>query len=482
MARLKKELSKTTASRDNRTSTEKVAEFVASLAYDDIPDSAASVAKNAFLDWLGVAIAGSKEPSSRIIAEYARKTAARNEASAICQGFMTTAELAALVNGTTGHALDYDDTFPSVVHYNMHPSACVVPAVLSVAEKHRLSGRKALAAYVAGMEVIYCVGSAIGESIPQSGWHPTPVIGTMGTAAGCANILGLSLTQVQYALGIAASLAGGLLKNFGSMTKTMHAGNAARNGVIAAELAADGFTSNSSIFDDDYNFSQMFGSKQLSRLLDAERHLGKVWRLVSEGIGFKLYPSCRSTHSSIDATLYLRKKFNIRAEQVAEITCTISHVHTELARFHKPETGYQGKFSIPYCVATALRNGSISLEDFTDDKVKDPKAQELLAKVNFQHPPELDKGAMDLTAEIAIRLNNGAQYSHRVSLPKGEPENPMTDEELAIKFETCSSLIFNKRDVHKILNLIKHMEEVVDLTELFEVLREPEGLGKRTDR
>jgi len=453
------------------TATEKVAEFAASLTYDDIPEGAITVAKNALLDWLGVSIAGSREEGVRIISEYARRAGARNEASAICQGFMTTAELAALVNGTIGHAIDFDDTFPSVVRYNIHPSAAVFPAVLAVAEKHGLSGQKVLAGYVAGMEVMYRVGAAISEFIPKSGWHPTPVIGTMGAVAACASVLGLSPAQARNALGIAASFAGGLMKNFGSMTKPMHAGNAARNGVVAAELAADGFTANSSIFDDGFSFGHMFGGNQTGGLKGEENDLGEDWRLVSVGIGFKPYPSCRSTHSSIGATLHLVNKFNISADQVAGITCKTSPIHTQMARFHRPETGYQGKFSIPYCVATALRNGMVYLKDFTDDRVKDAGAQELLSKVKFLYPEKPYTSGMDLTAEITVRLHNGKQYSHRVTFPGGEPENPMTDQELVAKFENCSSLMLEQKDVCGILDIIRHVEEAGDLTRLFVMLR-----------
>ncbi|UCE98311.1 MAG: MmgE/PrpD family protein, partial [Dehalococcoidia bacterium] len=346
---------------------------------------------------------------------------------------------------------------------------CIFPAVLSLAEKNMLSGRKVLVAYIAGMEVIYRVGSSISEYIPRSGWHPTPIIGTIGAVAACANILGLNSAQAQNALGIAASLATGLLKNFGSMTKPMHAGNAARNGVVAAELAASGFTGNNDIFDGEFSFSQMFGSRTAAGLMGAENDLNREWRICTEGLAFKPYPSCRSTHSSIDAALWLRNKWDISTDQVADITCKISPLHTQLARFHKPETGYQGKFSIPYCVATVLCNGSISLEDFTNEKVNNADMQELLSKLSFLYP-DVDKGTMDLTAEITITLNSGMKYSHRVSLPKGEPANPMTDEELDVKFLSCSSLILDNNNAQKILNLTRHLEEVKDLIQFFNML------------
>ena len=454
-----------------KASTEKVAEFISSTKYNDIPTEAVLIAKNALLDWLGVSIAGSKESGARIVADYIRKSKAKRDSTVICQGLKTTAEFAALANGNIGHSIDFDDTNPESAHYNMHPSTCVMPAVLAVAEKYHKSGRQMLAGYIVGMEIISRVGAAIGAASSQNGWHPTPVIGSIGTAAACANLLELNQLQTRYALGLAASLAGGLRYNFGSMTKPLHAGNAARNGVFAAELAAGGFTSNPNIFDGDDSFCRMFGGgKPIAGLLGEELDLGKQWRLVTYGIGFKYYPSCRSTHTSIDATRYLRNKYNINPDQIAEIICQINLHHLNMAKFIKPETGYQGKFSIPYCIATALRNGNVMLSDFTDDKVKDTATQEIIAKVKFIPSQPAKGGIVELGAEITIRLKNGETYSQRVSSPKGEPENPISDEELAGKFEDCSSLILNKREISTVLGLVRSIEKSEDLTPLFDII------------
>jgi len=453
-----------------KTSTEKVAEFIASVKHDDTPANAILVAKNALLDWLGVSIAGSKEPGARIVAEYIRKSESRKEASVIGHGFKTTAEFAALVNGNISHTIDFDDTFPDIVHYNMHPSVCIIPAVLALMEKYHLSGRQMLTAYVIGMEIMYRLGAAIGDANSKLGWHPTPVLGSIGAAAACANLLSLNRLQVQYALGIAASLAGGLRYNFGSMTKPLHAGNAARNGVIAVELAAEGFTSNTIILDGDDGFCSMFGGKSIAGLLGQENDLGKEWRLVSLGIGFKYYPSCRSTHTSIDAAIFLRNKYDIKIDQIIEVTYKIHPHHLNMAKFIKPETGYQGKFSIPYCIATAIRNGSVTLADFTDDKVNDYGTQNIMSKIKFVPADTVEGGVVELAAEITILLNNGQKYTHRVSSPKGEPENPITDEELDGKFESCSSLILNRSDIQQLQELVKSFDITEDMTPLFNII------------
>jgi 2-methylcitrate dehydratase PrpD len=456
-----------------KASTERVAEFISSMKYGDIPGSAVIVSRNAILDWLGVTIAGSKEPGARILSDYIRKSESRGDATVICQGFKTTTDLAAWANGNSGHSIDFDDTSPEVVHYNLHPSACVIPAVLAVAEKCKVTGRKLVASYVAGMEVMYRIGEAIGATNSRIAWHPTPVIGTIGTVAGCAHLLSLSQGQTQNALGIAASFAGGLVKNFGSMTKPLHAGNAARNGVVAAELAANGFTSNSTILDGDFNFCQMFSNHQVKGLNGTETNLGKEWKIVSDGVGFKLYPSCRSTHTSIEAALYLRNQHTIDIGQIAEITCKINLHHLKMAKFYIPENGYQGKFSIPYCIATALYNGKIILADFTDEKVQDAGKLKIMSKVKFESSGAVEGGIVELAAEVTIRLNDGTQYSHRVPFPKGDPQNPMSEDELRDKFEYCSRLQLKEEEVEQLFNLTKKMEEVEDLTPFFSAIRTP---------
>jgi 2-methylcitrate dehydratase PrpD len=453
-----------------KTSTERVAEFITSVKYDDIPAPGIVIAKKALLDWLGVSIAGSIEPGARIFSDYAWRSDSRKEAAVIGQGFKTIAEFAALANGNIGHTIDFDDTLPDKVHYNMHPSACIMPAVLALTEKNQLSGRQMLTSYVVGMEIIYRLGAVIGEANSRIGWHPTPVIGTIGAAAACANLLGLNQLQVQYALGISASLAGGLTLNFGSMTKPLHAGNAARNGVFAAELASEGFTGNSNVLDGDYSFCSLFGGKSIVGLLGQENDLGKEWRLVSIGIGFKYYPSCRSTHTSIDAAIFLRNKYNIKIDQIDKVTCKINPHHLNIARFIKPETGYQGKFSIPYCITTALRNGNITLTDFSDDRVMDKEIQDIISKTKFIPAAPVESGVVELAAEITVLLDNGQKYSHLVSFPTGEPENPMTEEALASKFESCSSLVLDKGDIKQLLKLVNSFDIVKDLTPLFNII------------
>ena len=453
--------------------TEKVARFIAETGYADVPGEAVRIAKKAILDWVGVTIAGSNEPVTRIVSEQVRRMKAVGEAGVIGKGFQTSADLAAWANGTASHALDYDDTFANAAAFNFHPTAAILSAVLALGEKIKASGREILASYIVGIEVEYIIGAAIGPYASDTGWHSTPVVGTMGAVAASSRILRFNKEQARMALGIAGSLAGGLLQNFGTMTKPLHVGNSARNGVVAALLAQNGFTANEGIMEGNFGFCSMFSAGKVKGLENYGEDLGKNWRMISPGMSFKPYPCCRSTHSSIDASLYLRNVEGVDPSQVVKIICKTSPHHTELARFHRPKSAYEGKFSIPYCIATALLRGKIVLEDFTEKKVADPETQALLSKVEIQYPQEYKDNPMVLKGEVAVTLANRAEYSHKIDVPKGDDPNPMTHEELSVKFKDCTHLFLTQTEIEKVLRTIHTLESLGNISELMKTITYP---------
>jgi 2-methylcitrate dehydratase PrpD len=458
--------------------TERVSRFMAETNYKHLPQEAIHIAKRAFLDYMGVTIAGSNEPGPKILAEHIRRMGASAEAGVICGGFQTFADLSAWVNGTASHALDYDDTFPNAVGYNFHPTVPILPGVLALGEKMDASGADVLTAYIVGIEVESRVGAAIGPHGSRIGWHPTPVLGTMGAVAASANILRLDAGQARMALGIASSLAGGLLQNFGTMTKPLHAGNSARNGVVAALLAQYGFTANEDIMEGKFGFCSMFSGGKAYGIGDKEQDLGETWRIISPGMSLKPYPCCRSTHSSIDASLYLKNVMGIDTSQIVKIVCKTSPDHPKLAKFHKPLNAYEGKFSIPYCIATALRRGKVLLEDFTDEKVTDVEIQALLSKVDFEYPDEYIQDTMNLTQEVVVKLGNGTEYSRKVEVPKGDPESPLTDEELSAKFIDCTRSALSQMEIEKVLEMVGHLESLKSISELMKLITFRTELGE----
>jgi 2-methylcitrate dehydratase PrpD len=455
--------------------TERLAKFIAETDSEYIPKEALHSAKKAILDWVGVTIAGSNEPVTRILAEQVKRMGAIGEAGVICRAFRTSADLAAWVNATASHALEYDDTFPNAAGYNFHPTVPILSAVLALAEKMGASGKDVLTAYVVGIEVESIVGASIGRYSSEIGWHPTPVIGTTGAVAASANILKLNMQQARTALGIAGSLAGGFLQNFGTMTKPLHAGNSAKNGIVAALLAKNGFTGNERVMEGNFGFCSMFSGGKVKGLGKDEQDLGKTWYILSPGVSFKLYPCCRSTHSSIDASLYLRNIPGVDVSQVVKIICKTSPQHLELARFHRPKNAYEGKFSIPYCIAAALLNGKVLLGDFTDVKVSDPKAQALLSKVEFQHPEEYNEDPLSLAQEVELKLRNGAEYSYKVDTPKGDPQNPMSEDELSMKFKDCAHLSLSQIEIENVLEMLGKLESLDNISELMKAITYTDG-------
>ena len=450
--------------------TPKIASFIAETGYSHIPNEVVRIAKNAVLDCLGVTIAGSKEPVAAIMAEHVKEMKAVEEAGVIGGGFRTSVDLSAWVNGTASHALDYDDTFASAAGFNFHPTVPILAAVLALGEKLDTSGRDLLTAYIVGIEVESRVGAAIGRYNSELGWHPTPVVGMMGAAAASAHILKLDVQHIQRALGIAGSFACGLLQNFGTMTKPLHAGNAAKNGAVAALLAMKGITANENIFEGESGYCSIFSGGKVKGVENKEQDLGKSWHIVSLGLSLKAYPCCRSTHSSIDACLYLRNVMGIDADHVAKIICKTSRRHPELARFHRPKSAYEGKFSIPYCIAVALRRGHVLLEDFTEEKVADPKIRTLLSKVDYLYPQEYQQDPMSLAQEIVVKLANGNEYAYRVDAPKGDPQNPMTDEELSAKFRDCARCLLSETKIENMLEMVNKLDSLDNISKLMELV------------
>lgn len=449
--------------------TQKMASFIVETDYDHTPQEAVRNAKNAIIDCLGIALASSTESAVQIVAEQVRRMGTISEAGVICQGFKTVTDLAAWVNGTVCHTLDYDDVFPSSAGYNCHPTVAILPAILALGEKYRISGKNTLLAYIIGVEIESRIGLACGRQQSELGWHPTPVLGSIGATAAAAKILELTTAQVQVALGIASSLAGGLRQNFGTMTKSLHAGNAARNGVVASLLAKNGFTANKDILDGPFGFCNVFSAGRGIELAEVARDLGDSWYIVSPGISVKPYPSCRATHSSVDAILHLKKEYNIEANEVAEITCNVSPMIPDIAMQHKPTDALEGKFSLEYCVAIALRDGEVSLKQFTDAKVLSTEVQNFIQKIRLAHPQNWPTG-VDLTQEVMVKLKDGREYSHRVDTPKGDPKNPMTDEEMLTKFKDCASLAPVPLEAEHLLELIHKIESLDDITVLMNIM------------
>ncbi|MFC2039261.1 MmgE/PrpD family protein [Chloroflexota bacterium] len=448
--------------------TERIASFIVETGYDQIPEEAVKVAKVAILDCLGCALAGSLEPAARIITQYVKEMAGKPEAGVIASGFKTTAAGAAVANGSMAHVLDYDDV---AVSWMGHPSAVLLAVVLALGERNRLSGREALAGYILGFEVEDKLGACVGLGHYGWGWHSTATLGTVAAAATAAKMLGLDVDRTIMALGISVSLAGGTRQNFGSMTKSLHAGSAARNGIVAALLAEKGFTADEAIIENPMGFCKLFSGGAEHDATQATRRLGEPFGIVSPGVSIKPYPCCRLTHRCIDAILYLIKEYGVKYYDVEKVECGTSECVPQVLIHSRPKTGLEGKFSMEYCMAIALLDGQVALRQFADDRVMDARAQELLQRVKYVHSGDVGGvEALNTPEVVTVELRDGRKLNRETLVAKGDSRNPMAAEELAAKYRNCASSVLSVEDIEMSLNMVSCLEDVRDVAEVMNLL------------
>jgi 2-methylcitrate dehydratase PrpD len=424
------------------------------------------LARLGIADFVGVAFAGLREEQSRIIMDYARKMGGLPQATVISGSFRTSPYLAALVNGTVGHSLDYDDVAISLIG---HPSVFLVPTIFAIKEAHHCqdmgsSGRDILTAYVIGYEVACHLARPVLQSHYMQGWHSTATFGTLGAAAAAAWLLRLNTDQVKMALGTAASLAGGLRQNFGTMTKPLHAGMAAAHGIQAALLAQAGFTADSGIIESPLGFARVFGHIEEVDWTEASKRLGKTFLITGlEGLSIKPYPSCGFTHCAIDAALYLKKEYKINATDIAEIELGVSPFDRQILIHHHPRTGLEGKFSLEYCVARALVSGELRLKHFSDEAVTQFEVNSLMEKMKWveKYPmPVMGTAEGFGTKSVTIRPKNGREYGKEVAIAKGMPQNPLTTDEFDAKYRDCASTVLSKECVDESLFILTNLEQM----------------------
>ena len=444
--------------------TERVARFVVETSLDSVPAAAVATAKVAFMDLLGVALAGSQDDAGSIAARIAREEGAREEASVIGQGFRTSAQQAAFANGVAAHALDYDHSFLA----GGQPTAPVIPAVLALGEATGVSGRSLLEAYVVGFEVTTKISQSLYTTV-QHAWHAPGNMGVLGATAGCAKVLGLSVEQTRMALGMAVSMAGGVEANFGTMTKPLHVGHASRNAVVAAKLAAAGYTANGEAIESGVGYYDAY-----YRVFPGDDtpldELGKSWELVDSGLRIKPYPCGGLAHTSIDAALALRAD-GLSADEVESVEVEVTDRVLGRIVFGVPETELQAKFSMPYLISRALVDGRVGLDAFTDEAIEDEGILAVAPKVTMRLGEDLKSTKEGRPSRVTARLRDGRTVTKRVDAPKGGEVIPMTPEELLGKFHECASRTMDRASADSLAGAIRGLDSVGDLGGLVGLLR-----------
>ena len=433
--------------------TEDIANFVASFALKTAPAELLPRVREAFIDSYGVMVAGSREESAQLAARWVRSQGAQGDCRLFAQAdWRTSAANAALANGVAAHTLDYD-------HFG-HQSAVMVPCVLAAGEALSVSGQALIEAYIVGVEVSTLLAGAMGEEAKAIGLHPAGLSGTLGAAAAAAKLLRLGCEQIQVALGIAASMTSGLSQNFGTMVKPLHLGNAARNGIMAAELAAMGFTAHANILDEQGGF---FGPLKAA---DASENLGKSFRFLQPGIAFKAYPCPYSSQRAVDAVIKIAERHNVTPGDVMEISCAAAPKTFRVLIHHRPTTSLEAKFSLEYLLAAGTAFKTISEECFDAKHVSDPTMRGLVEKVRSIGAP-LERGTPGegpVTVQVKTRA---AVFEETVSYAPGHPKNPLSWDKLAAKYRSCARQGgVEEPALSRTLEILTRIEEITDVREL----------------
>ena len=440
-----------------------IANWVANLQYEEIPASVMTLARLCIIDVAGVMVAGTQTDISKLIAEYVRSRRGRPLATAVGWGFKGEPTEVALLNGVSGHALDFDDTNYSLIG---HSSAVIFPAVLAAGEEAKASGREVLEAFVVGTEVACKLGQAFNPNLFDLGWFTTASLGVFGAAIGCARLWRLPAPEIQTAMSIAGGMAGGLRVNNGTMAKPYQAGHASRAGLEAAMLARSGVQGVADVFEstDGYIDVHARGKANFSPLLT----LGQPFDMVDPGILFKRYPACSGAGAAVDALLAILDENKIDTSRIESIECEATDLVGRSMPYRNPQTYREAQFSLPYCLAAAWVFGKVDLATFTEEALRDARVQIALEHVDtlFDLP---DPTGRSEAAVVTVRLRGGHIFRKRCESAAGSPENPLTPEQLYDKFRYCASGRLRPTEIEETLEVLKHIDEY-DLAQVIECL------------
>src|SRR5438034_7604441 len=393
----------------------------AGLTFEALPAEAVEIARTGFIDTIATMIAGAHDPAPQLLRRGLAP--APGSASLYFSGETSTAPEAAWINGTAGHALDYDD-----VGCRGHVSTVLVPAILAEAETLGLGGREMFAAYVAGYETWAELARRDPGHHHVKGWHPTGIFGAIGAAAACAALRRLSGEQTTAALALSASQAGGIMANFGTMTKPFHAGRAAHAGLVSARLAELGFTASSDALEHPQGFLSAVSPEGKADRDGPCPAFGEEWHIVRQRLSKKKYPACYCTHRALDGILDLLAQHPLKPADIAQITVSLSQTHSLILRNHSPQTGLEGKFSMEFAMAAAVVSRRAGLGEYTDEFVRRPEVQQLMRRVRLvtnenYDPVQIGTSVYD---QVTVELANGGRLeSEKVRRARGHAELPL---------------------------------------------------------
>jgi 2-methylcitrate dehydratase PrpD len=423
------------------------------------------------IDGIGLMLAGSRRPCTRKVVEYVREVGGSPASTLL--GFAEKAPTAnaALANGTSGHADDYDDTQLStspdrIYGLLTHPTVPVLAAALAVGEAVGCSGAAFLDAFVAGFEVECKLAEAIKPAHYQRGFHTTGTIGAFGACAAASRLFALTEEELRHALGITASLSSGIRVNFGTMTKPLHAGMASSNGVVACTLAGRGFEADANALDGRWGYLAILGGGS-----DSEKIVGKLGRpyaILDPGASIKMYPCGSLGQPSMDALLEIVTEENLQPEDVRAIRLRAGPNILEPLRYARPINALQAKFSLQFGLACVLVHRRAGLREYTEDVVRSAAITAAIDKVTTIVEPDLATKGMDrMRSIVEVELRDGRQVVRIADTARGTPEKPLNAGDLHDKFVECAGFVLRTDDTERLysrLTAIADASSVTDIT------------------
>lgn len=446
-----------------KTIARALSEHFCALEFPDLPGPVRAFSRIAFLDWIGAALAGSHEESVNILLQVIPPTSDSGEATILPAARKGLALFAALVNGAASHATEMDDFHKTSM---VHLGVTVIPAVLALAEKVRASGKEFITSLIVGFEAGIRVGEAVNPSHWEF-WHPSGTCGTFAALASCGRILRLTPQEMAFGFGIAGTQAAGF-RFYEGMNKHLHPGKAALNGLLAALLAQKGFTGDEHIFEGETGFC-----KAMARDWNPDKFTAALplipGNFKSLGNSFKPHASCRHTHPAIDAALKIVKNNSLQPDQVESIHCRTYSAATRLLNDPTVADAFSAKFSLPYCIALAIKEKKVGLHSFSPSLLWNKEMRRLMERTSVEVDPTMEKMYPEKwPAEVEIITGDGKRLTERVDHPKGDPENPMSLAEMVEKYQELASIGADELATKLILDKVMNLEDVPDMSTLFD--------------
>ena len=455
--------------------TENIAQFISRTAYADIPAAAIALSKKSIADTFAVILAGANSEVTPHLTRYAKLSGGTGSIPILGTGLTASPEIAAMINGTFGHALDYDDVLSIMPG---HPSAIIVAAIVACMEKRKISGRQLLEAYMVGIELAGKIGSAITVGHYNRGFHGTGTLGIFSAVGALAKLLDLDMPTTRMALGIACSMASGVRRNFGTMTKPLHTGWAARSALTAVDLASCGFTAAQDALEAESGFFAAYGVES-SNPEAACDVLGKPWTVLDPGIALKLFPCYAGSHRAMDGVLQLTKKLKFTADTLDHLECRMPPGGMRVLIYPTPKTGLEGKFSLQYSLAAGVLDQEYTLWTFTDEAVRRPEIQDVMRKITVGEDTrcggddplmETKVGGSRGFVEVEVTLKDGRHETVSVDSAPGRGSRQLTWDDLHRKFTDCACYSDMDQDraqrAWHMLTEVEHCADIIDITSL----------------